>query len=89
MKTASLVTSRKHPQTTFRLTLEAAAKETLTIIIPRFVHGAVIQIVDNVVGLMVWDDYNRSKMFMWDWMTGSLVVVGFERILTALISLFK
>lgn len=54
---------------------DAAAKETLSITIPNFVQAAVIQIVDNVIGLMMWDNFNHSKLFIWNWVAGSLVVV--------------
>lgn len=70
---SSVTVSQTHLQD---LTIvHAAAKETLSITIPNFVQAAVIQIVDNIIGLMMWDNFNHSKLFIWNWVTGSLVVV--------------
>ncbi|GJJ14177.1 hypothetical protein Clacol_008438 [Clathrus columnatus] len=51
-----------------------ANKEIMVLRLPKSVQGAVIQIVNDIVGLMMWDENNNSNLFIWNWIIGDIVV---------------
>lgn len=51
-----------------------ARQPVISLTIRGGVNGAVVQVVDDVVGFLSWDEHG-SRLHIWDWTRATLLVV--------------